>query len=278
MQHISANIDSHFVFCFVCILFLPAGVNLSRLIVTDIACSRWARRATSCRQWRNLTSNQSPLQHPLEYILYQLFNTNRVNLLTPLQHPHTPQTVTSSLLSTLRRMSSERHFFNSCGPFLCRQFVPPQDVFLLFIFYLFHFLCCKMTGRRLIENCVRLQTPDWPGQARSWHSEIEGAVEQSLCPHLCSQSTFISTMEEYREESVIKELFVFLSWNLLRKRRCFFLQPKITVFLPIFINNFYSAKRNSVQLSIFSTRFWTPGDSTWFFQEKEQWLRSNSYL
>ena len=83
-QHISANIDSHFVFCFVCILYLPAGVNLSRLIVTDIACSRWARGATSCRQWRNLTSNQSPLQHPpkiisyitsptpTQYILYQL--------------------------------------------------------------------------------------------------------------------------------------------------------------------------------------------------------------
>ena len=111
-----------------------------------------------------------------------------------------------------------------------------------------------MTGRRLIENCVRLQTPDWPGQARSWHSEIEGAVEQSLCPHLCSQSTFISTREEYREESVIKELFVFFFWNPLRKRRCFF-QPKITVFLPIFINKFYSAKKILSSPQIFQKGF-----------------------
>ena len=51
--------------------------------------------ATSCRQWRNLTSNQSPLQHPQEYILYHLSNTPqniyKIYLLSTLQHPPHPK-------------------------------------------------------------------------------------------------------------------------------------------------------------------------------------------
>ena len=174
-----------FCFCFVCILYLPAGVNLSRLIVTDIACSRWARRATSCRQWRNLTSNQSPLQHPLEYILYQLSNTNRVNLLTPLQHPTPPKPWPHHFSPHSGEWAARGAFSIPVGPSFAANLSFPKMI-LSFSFFS-HFLCCKMTSRRLIENCVRLQTPDWPGQARSWHSEIEGAVEQSLCPrHLLS--------------------------------------------------------------------------------------------